>query len=235
MRARRLDPVHLGHVDVHQDQGRIELAPPGTPLRSRWRPRPPTRTPWPASARLSWPHRKGAWSSTIRTGSGSLIHPFSHGRRSGTVVVPCTAWVVVSPSPGVAQVDQHGLDPPVDVASLRSDRAWRRWSWCASPLPARKPARRCRDGRVALALWPSRPGSRTLAASARRGPISRRDDLASISSSTICGSIIEPAWATVRIACASSSTRPPAPSRGRPGRPNLSRGGPAHTTVPCTG
>src|ERR1700722_18647356 len=63
--------------------------------------------------------RNGAWSSTMRTEGRSLTCPFSHGASRGDRGGGTSAPVVVSPSAGVAQVDQHRLDATVDVSFLR--------------------------------------------------------------------------------------------------------------------
>src|SRR5258708_4721397 len=71
--------------------------------------------------------RNGAWSSTMRTEGRSLTCSLSHGEglvhRGAGMHIP----VVVSPSRGVAQIDQDRFDTPIDVglfgkAELGEDR-----------------------------------------------------------------------------------------------------------------
>ena len=119
------------------------------------------------------------------------MHVLSHGCAGCSRGGAMHARGVVSPSPGVTEVDQHRLDPPVHVTLFASSRAWRRSSSCASRQPV---SEICREAAMAALLLPLAISPRisdSRGVSQDRSDF-RRDDLDSISSSTICGSMMEP-------------------------------------------
>ncbi len=121
-------------------------------------------------------------------------------RRAGVEQVrPCPHRGVASPlrrrGAVLVQVDQHGLDPAVEVALLGQRRAWRRSSWCASRSPARRGRGWPRWPRCSCPA-PSRRAPRARAGSGSRAGVCRGPWLAATSCSTTVGSMTEPPSAT---------------------------------------
>ena len=150
-----LDAVHLRHVDVHQDQRRVQLVGQGDGLGAAGRLARQLEAGQPAQHGFG--RRGGTAPGRRRRGRSAGWSRLQLGTRSGRAgsMLPPASAVGSASLPAVAQEQQHRLDPAVDVlllaqpelgedrvgvllhGALGHRRARRRWRRCSCPGPSR--------------------------------------------------------------------------------------------------